>query len=220
MQPVRPPPSSPLPRICFTLKPKSISFSRVRSSCARPSALTLTFSEAVRKSSFDFTAIGLQDSTRAFVSANETESKNKLQLTGGNITTSDGPVVRIVLTHTDLNTIKRIAAVATADTNTYLTIREGGVQDLSGNNVTAIVDGSALRVNIFTPDTTDPVLNSFDFIMGEYGSPLRMLLYFSETVNVTTLDTTKFVLQSHMSSAFPGFLSRRLTGGNPTPLLT
>jgi len=57
---------------------------------------------------------------------------------------------------TNLNAIKANTDLATSENNTYLILASGAQMDTFGNPVAAVVDGSALTVTVFTPDTTRP----------------------------------------------------------------
>ena len=92
----------------------------------------------------------------------------------------------MVLGLEDLNIIKELYELATEQNNTYLRIDTELVRDVFGNSVEEILQTDALPVRVYTEDTIDPRVLEYDLDLD-----LRTLtLFFSETVDVSTLDTS------------------------------
>lgn len=100
--------------------------------------LTLNFDENVDASTLAATGITIQDAATA---VNPT-----FTLTGGSTTSIDGPVIVVTLLDADVVSIQALP-YAKSITNTFLIITTGVIDDLSGNNVTAITNGSALQAS-------------------------------------------------------------------------
>jgi hypothetical protein len=181
--------------------------------------LVLRFSETVSASSLQMGLAGitLQDSEQAFKSNPAAPPDYAFNLTGGQVVTSDGFTQIVNLTTCDLDNLKRLEGVATTENNTFIAFTANIVSDLNGNSVIAIPDGSAVPVTQFTKDKTAPTLKSFRVEMHEMGPPLRLILTFSETVDATKLDLTKFILQD-ASDAAQANNAVRLTKGTARAL--
>ncbi|XP_062519236.1 uncharacterized protein LOC134194325 [Corticium candelabrum] len=150
-------------------------------------SMVLNFRETVDVSSLDLTKISLQ-STMSLTLMEGLQ----YTLTGGSIvSTRDGTSVAAKLSFEDLNAIKRIPEIASSETSTYLVHDLGVIRDMSSNEAAAILDGSALKVSQYYYDTTSPTLDSFTMEMDSG----VMLLTFSEAVNITTLQLSKFEFQ-------------------------
>ena len=162
-------------------------------------ALVLTFSEAVNANTLDPTQVTLQDSASS--------TTVTLMLSNATTTTSsNGPVITLQL-QSDTDRIKASTELATSRVNTYLSLTATAIQDISGSPVVPVPPSNALRVSIFTEDTTPPELLSFTLDL-DIGS---LELTFSEAVNISALDPTGITLQSHLTSPILDFT---LTGGS------
>ena len=159
--------------------------------------LTLEFDETVRASSLNLTEITLQDTPH-------NDSMNVYSLTGGSADNTELIVIVVTLSFSDLNEIKKIRELASIppttapvnnmtlppDGNTFLSITSGAIEDTNFNPIVEIPPNNARRVRSITLDTTPPVLVSFDFNLNNE----QMVLTFSETVNVQTLNLTEITL--------------------------
>ena len=160
--------------------------------------LSLSFSEEISSVNFDVSKITLQSS-----SANP---EVQFTLTGGELNmSSDNTVIGMRLTLFDLYELNQ-RNFDSAE-RIYLSVSEGLVEDNAGNPSTAISSDSALRVSYVMPDTTPPQLTAFDLDMNRG----YLLLYFSEIVNISSLDVTGVTLQSSRDGT--GF-SHTLTAGS------
>ena len=137
-----------------------------------------------------------------------------LTLGGDNSTDTDSTMINLTFSKTNSDEVRRLYNLATANYSTYLSIMEGAILDMIGNNVTNISQIDPEQVRIFTPDTTEPFLESFDL---DFDSD-QLYLTFSETVDATTFD----VLQITLFSANTGndanetVYNLTLTGGDFT----
>ena len=146
--------------------------------------LQMTFDETVDFSSLNFTSLAIQNSPFS--------DDISVQLTGGNITNLyDSTVVGVILTIEDQNEIKRIRPLATSANNTYLTLAQGGILDMSWNPAVTVNITDALQASVFQEDITSPLLVAFDLDMNT-GS---IYLTFDETVEASSLDVTQITLQ-------------------------
>ena len=146
--------------------------------------LIITFSDFIDTSSLDLTRIMLQNgvlATPGFV----------FRLTGGS-TILTATELAVTLSPEDLNGIKAVVGLATSLTTTYIIATAATVQDLSGNSLIPIVNGMALQVSRFTPDTTRPILTSF--ILDRNSGIVS--LQFTEVVNVPGFDAAQITLQN------------------------
>ena len=147
--------------------------------------LTMTFSEPVRASNTNVTAITVQNSGTTPASIHT--------LTGGSFSTTSGLIVVVGVTVDDANSIKQLP-MATARSNTFLSATSSLVVDMQGNSLTAL-DG--LQVTNFTADASAPTLESFDLDMNSS----TITLLFSETIKRSTVEPTQITLQNAASVA-------------------
>lgn len=148
--------------------------------------LSLTFTETVLTSSVNATAFSLQSSATA------TNDTLTYTLTGGDILTSDGPIVTIELSADDLDEINLMSGLAAGVTSTYLTLTELAVTDAEGNQVEPLTASNAANVTSFVEDTTPPELRSFVLDLNNG----QLYLNFTEAVNDATFDFNGFILSS------------------------
>jgi len=116
--------------------------------------------------------------------------------------------VVIDLTAEDFNRLKLQTGLATAQVNTWVALTSALVADKAGNAVTALGDGQARQVSVFTADTTVPRIVSFSLNMDSNELTLTM----SEAVNVSSVIVGGLLLQSE--EVLGGSVERfALTGG-------
>ena len=150
--------------------------------------LALTFSEPVSEQSFNVSGITLLSSPeRPELTLTDTSSGSGL----GNVTVYS-TVITVLLDTSELNYIKLFAH---SWDSTYLILSEGSATDSNGNE--NLASTSAIQVSIFTPDTTRPVVVSFGLDLNTG----ILILTFSETVNVSTIDITALTIQSDGSGS-------------------
>ena len=117
-------------------------------------------------------------------------------LTGGQVLSSDAPVIVIQLSDFDLNEVKLIPELASgadnSSSNTFLTLLSTAVRDNNENLVIEIQSSDALEASVFISDITRPTLIGFDLDLN-FGI---LTLNFSEAVNGTTLNPSDITLYS------------------------
>merc|ERR1712146_623576 len=162
--------------------------------------LTLTFDEPVSTdpSLWHADRISLQDGETAY--RENDVMINGFNLTAGSTASSDGRVVSVALTLADLNRIKALRGLCSRVDNCFATLKAGAFADMGGIPSDAVEDGQAIYGGIFVGDTTRPSLTSFDMEMTADGTGLTLTMYFDETMDASTLDITKLVLQDAPST--------------------
>ena len=160
--------------------------------------LTLQFTETVRVSSFNSTAISLQNRR-----SSPTES---LTLSGGTYANRSASVVKVTLTNSDLVDIKSLTNLGTSIFNTFISIPPYLAADLSGMNVVSIPTTNALRASQFNNDTVPPNIVSFDL---DFTNGI-IALSFDEVVDLDSFNPSALSFQSQKSQLEPTYT---LTGG-------
>ena len=134
-------------------------------------------------------------------------------LTNSVFTSEPAAVIIIALSIVDLNGLKAIPDFGTSANDTYLSVGNSAVVDMSGNAMLPISSSNALIVAFLIPDFTPPELVSFSL---DIGSGL-LTLSFSETVNGALFNFSGITLVNGQVTTFNGGLrptaSYRLTGG-------
>ena len=154
--------------------------------------LTLNFTEAVNSSSLAYAGLTLL--------SNNTDNLNatsEVELTNVTVIAVNQSWISVNITKSDLDEIKAYLDLATNSNNTFLVIDAATILDTSGNTVVEINDTEAVQVSDLIPDTTSPVLESFDLDMNNG----ELTLTFSESVLSHTLTPTAFTLQVMSSLA-------------------
>ena len=157
--------------------------------------LILHFDDVIDIASLDATHITLQSD------ANRTASKEVYPLTGGasRAHTSDYYTITLPLTETDSNSIKALRDLASGPSNTYISLTSETLNDRFNNPVIAVVSRSGKQVRNYTDDTTSPELSSFTLDL-DGGS---LMVVFSETVDIRTLQPPQFTLQDQQNGTDP-----------------
>ena len=153
--------------------------------------LSLTFDEVVNASTLRVTAVTLHNDA---ISSTSNFTLNGGTLSGANLAPGHPPVVDLTLLGDDLNSIKRLVALATSNETTFLSVSFDAVLDLAPvpNSLTGTEAGDNLRVAEFTEDSTPPELVDFDVDLTEE----VIVLAFDETVNILSFDAAEFTLHS------------------------
>ncbi len=119
----------------------------------------------------------------------------------------------LTLLASDLDAIKAIEGLASSTSNTYLSLREGVYLDALGRPVAALPVEFAIQVTLYIPDSTSPSLLLFDLLETPQEG-VSLVLLFTETVAITSLDHSGLTLLTAPSSS----LSYQLTGAiTPSP---
>ena len=164
--------------------------------------LTLSFSETVNASSINLMEISLVNRNRRFTSS--------YTLQQSDASTDDSTVIEIDISKSDLDSIKSISDLATDMDDTFIVASILSIADMNGNQLVEVHEDTALQVDDYTSDTTDPEF--VNFMLNLTSDILR--LSFSETVRSSSLDPTQVTIQNTINNVD---LSRTLTGGIPSP---
>ena len=164
------------------------------------SLLRLLFNEPVNVSSLQFDMFTLLSSA--------SNSAVQYSLTNGSSPSENGRLIDVYITEDDLNEIKELEGLFTGEENTYLKFEIGVVRDMAGNEIDGLESSEAEQAIDFIVDTTRPILDGFDLDM----TAEILTLYFSETVNVMSLNLSSIILQQSDSATGMND-SHRLTGG-------
>ena len=167
------------------------------------SILEIVFSESVDLATVDATGITIQNIANA--TGTQTES---VTLSGGMALGTNGITLRLRLTPFDTNSLKSLDNLATSRHNSYIALNNDIIHDMSGNLVSSIATSSAWRVALFTPDTINPRLLSYNLDLDKG----LIIMTFSETMAVNSFDSTGLQLQSQSDATGARLLP--LSGGN------
>ena len=168
--------------------------------------LMLTFDETVDVSTFSITSVTLQD--------RQTRPTQLVTLGAlSSIESPDGTEVIIRLSNDDFNLLSSTFPLATMETNTFISLEAGTVDDTNGNPSIEIPPSSALQITSHVEDNTRPSLDSFDLDLDNG----VLTLIFNESVNITSFDMTQLTLQSDRSGPSSTYT---IIGGVPTQRLS
>ena len=136
--------------------------------------IMITFDETVNATTFRPDQVIIQSSNVVL------SATSFYMLTNGSNSLDNSPIITVNITTNDLNAIKQNIEIATSMDDAYISLTELAVRDM---NSIQFANVSAVQVTLFTPDRTNPELDSFilDLNLGV----LRFT--FSETVDSTTL---------------------------------
>ena len=168
--------------------------------------LMLTYDETVDVSTFSITRVTLQD--------RQTRPTQSVTLGAlSTIESPDGTEVIIRLSDDDFNLLTSTFPLATMETNTFISIEGGTVDDTNGNPSIEILPSNAMLITSHVEDNTRPSLDSFDLDLDNG----VLTLVFNESVNITSFDMTQLTLQSDRSSPSSTYT---IVGGLPTQRLS
>jgi hypothetical protein len=169
--------------------------------------IVLNFSEAIDPSSFDVTGItisGVRGTTNPDLYH---------QLSSTSVFSVDNPnMVRIMLSNADFDALQSRLAVATAQSNTFLSMERRTVTDRSNRHIMVqqISSTNALLPRAYTRDTAPPEVTSFILDLDSNS----VALTFSEPVSVVSPFTHSFQISSHRDPTSGG-VSYNLTYDEP-----
>lgn len=144
--------------------------------------LSMTFDEPVSPSTFNASFVSIVNASSA--------PQATYNITGATVNSlSVSFVVNIRLSIQDLNNIKAIDNIATSETDTFIIAQYGTVRDVSGN---AMNEALLLHVDSFVPDSTQPVVISFDLDLCSE----QLVVYFDETINASSVDPTRITINA------------------------
>ena len=164
--------------------------------------ITLTFSETVNATSINLMEMSLVNRNRRFISS--------YTLQQSDASTDDSTVIEIDISKSDLDSIKSISNLATGVDDTFIVASVLAIADMNGNRLIEVHEDTALQVDDYARDITDPEL--VNFMLNLTSNILR--LSFSETVRSSSLDPTQITIQNTINNVD---LSRTLIGGIPSP---
>ena len=164
--------------------------------------MTLRFSETVNARSIDLNEISLVNRNRRFTSSYTLQQSDP--------STDDSTVIEIDISKSDLDSIKSINDLATGMGDTFIIASILAIVDMNDNRLVEIHEDTALQVDMYTNDVTNPEL--VNFMLNLTTDVLR--LSFSETVRSSSLDPTQIIIQNTINNMD---LSRVLTGGIASP---
>jgi len=155
-----------------TVPPTLVAFSlNLSSEC-----LSVTFSEAVDSRTFMLSKLVLQDQVTSSLTFKFGMQINAL---------TDGVIINACMSRDNMNSIKILGAIASNTSNTFLSVQQGCVADMSGN---LIQTSLPLRASSVIADIVPPFLNYYNLSMDSG------LIVFSlnescdwRTVNISTL---------------------------------
>ena len=168
--------------------------------------LMLTFDETVDVSTFSITSVTLQD--------RQTRPTQSVTLGAlSSIESPDGTEVIIRLSDDDFNLLSSTFPLATMETNTFISLEAGTVDDTNGNPSIEIPPSNAPQITSHVEDNTRPSLDSFDLDLDNG----VLTLVFNESVNITSFDMTQLTLQSDRRGPSSTYT---IIGGVPTQRLS
>ena len=113
--------------------------------------------------------------------------------------------------------MKRQTQLATDNYTTFLSVTEGAVEDMNDNTLSVLSPTSALVVSGFVTDDTRPELLYFTLDLDRE----NLTLYFSETVNASSLNATAITILSEQSTdATRVSLTEAYVSADNDPILT
>ena len=168
--------------------------------------LMLTFDETVDVSTFSITRVTLQD--------RQTRPTQSITLGAlSTIESLDGTEVIVRLSDDDFNLLTSTFPLATMETNTFISLEAGTIDDTNGNPSIEILPSNAMQITSHVEDNTRPSLDSFDLDLDNG----VLTLVFNESVNITSFDMTQLTLQSDRSGPSSTYT---IVGGLPTQRLS
>ena len=164
--------------------------------------MTLVFSETVNARSVNLNEISLVNRNRRFTSSYTLQQSDPSD--------GDSTIIQIDIGKFDLDSIKSISDLATGMDDTFIVASVLAVEDMNGNRLVEVHEDTALQVDMYTSDVTNPEL--VNFMLNLTTDILR--LSFSETVRSSSLDPTQITIQNTINNMD---LFRVLSGGIPSP---
>ena len=173
--------------------------------------LKLTFDEPVDASSFDITGITIV--SRPGV----TNASLSYNLQSGTLLSPNGVTMTTLLSDIDITELQSRSGLATTVNNTYISLNESTVIDLSHeqNLVQLISIDDSMQADVYVPDLAPPELETFDLNLNAN----QLSLYFNEPVLRSSVDFLQLTIQSAVDGSLPGSVTRPLTGGEILPEL-
>ena len=149
--------------------------------------LVIRFDDPVDVSTFNPDGVGLQSSQYR-------QPSQSLRLSQNSISRSsiDGFMIVVDISNdVDLNEIKRIRSLCTAQHNCYIDVTSSAIRGLNNINAVSLGYGQALRVMNYVGDTTLPELTRWELDMDRG----RVIMTFTETVYIRAFQPSQLTLQ-------------------------
>jgi hypothetical protein len=142
----------------------------------------------------------------------------------GSSATSSFAVVSLQLGADDLNAIKADTTIGTERGNTFISVGASLITDMRGNAMDAITNGEGKKAADHQVDANKPGLTSFEALMPSGKPPMVLKVEFTETVNVNSVDPTKFTLYAGQDGdeanvPLTGATSKKFDGASSTTVL-
>ena len=156
--------------------------------------IILTFSENVDPSSFqpsEFLILASAD----VPTVNVTLSGYRELITSGNILT-------VVLSPEDYDTLNTDSSIGTSINTTFITVNNRTITDFSTN---PLIPRDTVQAMIYIPDTSPPSLEAFEFNLNDG----TLTLQFTETIQISSFNSTDLTLQNRRSSPTQSFTLNR-----------
>jgi len=174
----------------------------------------MNFNESVQASTLSIGEIVL--SNAADTSSVDPVANTFRLTTCSTSTSTDGPTIIVSMCNADLDVLKTKPTLAVSQATTYISFSSALIKNMANINVVTVSLSSAVGSSSYQVDLTPPTIRRFDLNMNAtvnennviLGSAL-LTLYFSETVNVSTITPSAITIQSSASSAT---VSATLTG--------
>jgi hypothetical protein len=165
----------------YTLLPNSLAPSLLAYGVNMDSGvLSLTFSAPVDPTTLDASKIIFQNKTQSVLGYTVALTTSYI------VTPGNSKYINLTISSLDLNKIKVLQTVAYNVSSSYLVVNSGMINDLYGNPLNAIGDGSALRVTSYSNDITQPIMVNFSV---DFDSN-SIILTFSETIYNPSFNVT------------------------------
>jgi hypothetical protein len=169
--------------------------------------LTIVFTEPIDSNSIDLTKFSFQSVRILHENIGAT---NYYRLTTArSITFPTLTTMVIHLSLLDMKNLKLNSFIAKSQATSYLGIEFGALSDMYHNYLPAIPIYATKRIDNYIPDIISPSIMSFTLNLNLL-RPL-LFLYFSEPVDVSTLDLTQITFQSRFASQ--DGVKYQITGG-------
>ena len=171
----------------------------------------LYFSEYILANSLDISQIFIQQLSNI----SEIMNSNRIGFNSNSsyFIVEDNPIIILRIGETDLNGIKALPDVGTClEDNNYLSFNEKVVEDIFSNPVLPVRNISALNVTQCVRDFIRPSIINFNLLFRNSILPLILQLFFTETINSSSVNLSQITLSSRRSFDSVGIY--QLTGGS------
>ena len=167
--------------------------------------IALTFDETIDAPSTLYTSF-------SFLNSDQPSINYSLQFPADSQISTDGTTqLYVKLSNGELNEVKVLSDLFTQTSNAFLLLTANSIRDPFSNQLN--ISNLPLMASQFDPDLTNPNLTSFNLDMNTN----TLTLYFSESVNVSTLNISRISLQSYYTVNQTGETKYTLQHGLSAP---